>query len=364
MNLQQQLSDSLGELIVRLLLIVLFITVLWVLRGILAWAVIRPLRRQAAKTPSQWDNVVLDILDAPVRYLVFSIGLYAILRLLFPAATSFADHLERTLLVLIVFVTLFDTVGIVALDQNRLFRLTGLVVQERLIPFVRTALRIVLVAFVIVIIIQEWGYDVSGLVAGLGLGGLAFSLAAQDLLANLFGFGAIVGDSPFIVGEFIKTADVEGTVEHVGLRSTHIRRPDQAFVVMPNAKLASSPTVNWSRLAKRYINATLIVSYTTPSAKVQELLQRLRKLLLSHEAVQPDSVVVYLTNFAPNGLEILVRCYLLLPDWTAFSQEREAINLEIIQSVKQLGIGLFGAAVMTVAPPVPLPAPEGPPTTE
>jgi hypothetical protein len=95
---------------------------------------------------------------------------------------------------------------------------------------------------------------------------------------------------------------------------------------------------------------------------LQELLQRLRELLLARETVQPDSVVVYLTNFAPNGLEILMRCYLLLPDWTAFSREREAINLEIIGIVEQMGIGLFGAAVAPA--PAPLPAPEGPPTTQ
>ncbi len=86
--------------------------------------------------------------------------------------------------------------------------------------------------------------------------------------------------------------------------------------------------------------------------------------MLARKSVQSDSVVVYLTNFAPNGLEILVHCYLLLPDWAEFSREREAINLEIMDLVERLGIGLFGAAVVAVPPPVPLPAPEGPPTTE
>ncbi len=71
-----------------------------------------------------------------------------------------------------------------------------------------------------------------------------------------------------------------------------------------------------------------------------------------------------MTNFAPNGLEILVRCYLLLPDWAEFSREHEAINLEIVVLVERLGIGLFGAAVVAVPPPASLPAPEGPPTTE
>src|SRR3982751_4471798 len=124
-----------------------------------------------------------------------------------------------------------------------------------------SATKTILMALALVIIIQEWGYDVSGLVAGLGLGGLAFSLAAKDTVENLFGFTTIVSDQPFVVGEFIKSNDIEGTVEHVGIRSTRIRQQDQSYVIVPNSKLASAPILNWSRLNKRWYNTTLRVSY-------------------------------------------------------------------------------------------------------
>src|ERR1041385_7109837 len=111
MDLHQLVIDGLGELLVRILLIVPFVAALFILRGILGWLFIRPLRRYAERTPTQWDNLVLDVLDAPVRYLIFTAALYVTLRLLLPNATAFADHLTRTLVVLIVFVALFNAVG-------------------------------------------------------------------------------------------------------------------------------------------------------------------------------------------------------------------------------------------------------------
>src|SRR5262249_22476726 len=131
----------------------------------------------------------------------------------------FVVHLARVFIIIAALLAAYSIVDALAPSSNRLFRLTGLTINERLLPFMRTAIKLVLVAVAVVIIIQEFGYDVSGLVAGLGLGGLAFSLAAKDTVENLFGFTTIVSDQPFIVGEFIKTGDIEGTVEHVGIRS-------------------------------------------------------------------------------------------------------------------------------------------------
>jgi MscS family membrane protein len=179
---------------------------------------------------------------------------------------------------------------------------------------------------------------VSGLVAGLGLGGLAFSLAAQDTVKNLFGFTTIVGDRPFVVGDFIKTPDVEGTVEHVGVRSTRIRQQDQAYVTVPNSTLANSAILNWSRLSKRWVNMTLRITYDADREHIEQLLERLREMLKSREHVDSDTVLVRLINFGDFGMENLVRCYITLADWGEFTQERESINLEILKIVEELGL--------------------------
>src|SRR5262249_35855949 len=132
--------------------------------------------------------------------------------------------------------------------------------------------KLLFIVLAVLVIVQEWGYDPSGLIAGLGIGGLAISLAAQDTVKNLFGFTTIVGDQPFTVGDFIKTADVEGTVEHVGVRSTRIRRQDQAYVTVPNSVLANSAILNWSRLSKRWIDMTLRITYDASRSDILKLL--------------------------------------------------------------------------------------------
>jgi MscS family membrane protein len=188
--------------------------------------------------------------------------------------------------------------------------------------------------------VQEWGYDVSGLVAGLGVGGLAVSLAAQDTLANLFGFTMIVGDRPFVVGEFIKTPDVEGIVEHVGMRSTRVRQLDQAYVTIPNAKLADSAILNWSRLSKRRLDARLCIRYDARPEQLEALLERSRALLNAHEKTEPESVVVYLIEYGENGLIVLVRANLLLPDWIEFTAEKEKLFIDILKIVEELGLSI------------------------
>jgi MscS family membrane protein len=357
----QNVPANLQEFLVRVLMVVVAFTFIWVMRGLLTWLLVRPLRRYSDRSATQWDNVVVTVFDAPIRYFIVTIGLFVAMRVLLPPNfIPVADHITRTLIIMIIFGAIYRAIGQVALSRSRLLRMTGLTVEERLVPFIRTALRLVLIALALVIIVQEWEYDVSGLVAGLGLGGLAFSLAAQDLLANIFGFSAIVGDSPFVVGEFIKTEDVEGTVEHVGLRSTQIRRPDQAYVSMPNSKLASSPVLNWSRISKRWINMTLLISYNTDRTKLQQMMQGMRDILAQREKVEKESIIVHFSNFASGGMEVLVRCYVMFPDWTSFSEERQMINLAFLDLLERLDIQLSSPTVSVQMPSMPLAAPEVP----
>lgn len=324
----------------RVLLALLVFTLFWLLRRLLARLVVMPLRTLAQRTHSDWDDVLLDIVTVPARLVIIALGLMLGAEILNVDATTsvFVVRLARMCIIIAVLMATYQVVDTLAPSSPRLFRLTGLTINERLLPFARTAVKLVLVALAVVIIIQEWGYDVSGLVAGLGLGGLAFSLAAKDTVENLFGFTTIVGDQPFMVGEFIKVADVEGTVEHVGVRSTRLRQPDQSYVTIPNSKLASSPILNWSRLSKRWYNTTLRVTYTASRQDIITLMERIRAMLAAHDTVQDDSIVVHFINFGDFGFEILVRCYINIADWGAFTAEREEINLAIMQIYEELDL--------------------------
>ncbi len=334
------LSPTLRDNLSRIVLAVAVLGMFWLLRRLLAALVVRPLHALAKRSNSGWDDLVLTIVTVPIRLIIIALGLLLgaeILRL--DITTSvFVGHLSRMFVIIAVLMAAYQIVDALAPSSNRLFRLTGLTINERLLPFMRTAIKLILISLAMVIIIQEWGYDVSGLVAGLGLGGLAFSLAAKDTVENLFGFTTIVGDQPFMVGEFIKTSDVEGTVEHVGIRSTRIRQPNQAYVTVPNSKLASSPILNWSRLSKRWYDTTLRVTYGASRKDIVELMERIKTVLAAREKVQPDSIIVNFINFGDLGFEILVRCYINIPEWPIFTNERESINLEIIAIYEELGL--------------------------
>jgi MscS family membrane protein len=182
-------------------------------------------------------------------------------------------------------------------------------------------------------------------VAGLGLGGLAFSLAAKDTVENLFGFTTIVGDQPFVVGDYVKTGDVEGTVEHVGIRSTRIRRVDQALASVPNSSIANAPLINWSRLSKRWLDMTLMVSYEAQSAQIEQLVAQIKVLLAERPLVDEGSVMVRLFDFTENGMKLVVRCYIHTADWMAFTEEKEFISLGILRAVEGLDLQLATRSV-------------------
>ncbi len=336
----ESLSPVLRDNLTRIALAIVVLALFWLLRRLLAALFVSPLRALAKRTKAGWDDVLLDIITVPARLIIIALGLLVGAEILNVDVTTsvFVVHLARVLIIIAILMAAYQIVDALAPSSNRLFRLTGLTINERLLPFMRTAIKLVLVALAGVIIIQEWGYDVSGLVAGLGLGGLAFSLAAKDTVENLFGFTTIVGDQPFMVGEFIKSNDIEGTVEHVGIRSTRIRQPDQSYVTVPNSKLASSPILNWSRLSKRWYNTTLRVTYTASRQDIVDLMTRIRAMLTAREQVEADSIIVNFINFGDSGFEILVRCYINLAEWPAFTAERETINLEIMRIYEELGL--------------------------
>lgn len=330
----EQIPEFLRDAAARGALIIASLAVLWLARYVVIWLLTRPLVHLAERIGMpQLDEKLRDIVTTPVQLAFFGLAVLIIgtWLLLDEASALLTSRLARTLFILALTLALYRALDIVAFSRGRLYALTGLNLDEALLPFARVGLQFVVIAFAVVIIVQEWGYDVSALVAGLGLGGLAFSLAASDTIANLFGFSMIVGDRPFVVGDTIKTADVEGVVERVGLRSTRIRQPDQALVTVPNKTIANSIILNWSRLGKRYLNFTLRLSSDATVAEVQRVVTTVREMLEIRPRVEADSIVVRFTGFGDASLEVLVRCYVLIVPWDEFAQEREVINLEIMK---------------------------------
>jgi MscS family membrane protein len=207
-----------------------------------------------------------------------------------------------------------------------------------LLPFVNKGIKVIVVIVGITVIAKEWRYDLGALLTGLGLGGLAFALAAQETLANMFGGMTIMLDKPFSVGDWILTPDVEGTVEDIGFRSTRIRTFAHALVTVPNSTLAKSAITNWSRMGKRRITFNLRIKYQTTAEKMDKLLQRTRELLTNHPEIHPQTIFVFFDKFGENSYELFFYFFTITTTWKKYLEVKEDVNLKIMQILDELEI--------------------------
>ena len=214
--------------------------------------------------------------------------------------------------------------------------------DDMLVPVVRKSLRVTVVLFAVVSIAQSLSdKPVSALIAGLGLGGLAFALAAQDTIKNLFGSLVIFSDKPFALGDRINYDGHDGTIEEVGLRSTRLRRLDGHQVTIPNGELANKSIHN---IAKRsFIRRifTVGIIYDTPPAKVKEAKGILEEILKDHEGFDPKGELlprVYFSDFSASSLDFKCMYWYHPPAYWDYMDFSERVNLEILQRFNDAGI--------------------------
>ena len=213
-------------------------------------------------------------------------------------------------------------------------------VDEILIPFLSKLLRVIIVVVIFSAIAGEFNYNVVGLVGGLGLGGLAFALAAKDVLSNFFGGVVIITEKPFTIGDWILTPSVEGTVETITFRSTKIRTFADALVTVPNAKLANETITNWSEMGKRRIVFNLSVSFETPKGKLEDVIKKIEYMLKSDSEVHPDAIVTKFDKYGVNGLDIYIYFFTKTTVWLEFLEVKEEINYKLMEILEHNGVSL------------------------
>jgi len=315
------------------LILLLFI----VLRNFVIKYVFKWIRRWTAGNERSYATII-EAVEAPLKLLVLVLGIFLALRFLplSPAADVAILKVFRSVLILILGWAVYRGCGPDSLISQRIRE--RLDVDDIVSPVLSKAVRFIIIALLVVIIANEWGYDVNGFIAGLGLGGLAFALAAQDALSNMFGGIVIVLEKPFVIGDWIKTPSVEGTVEAITFRSTMIRGSDQALITMPNSTLANEPITNYTRMGKRRINYHLSISYQASAEQIQTCIIRIRNMLAEHPGIHPETILVNFEKFSDSGLDILVYCFTNTTVWSEYLKVRQDINLRIMQIVEDLNL--------------------------
>lgn len=213
-------------------------------------------------------------------------------------------------------------------------------IEDSMFSFILKAIRGIIYTVAGFIVITELGFDLSGLVAGLGIGGVILTLAAQDTAKNLFGGLVVFIDKPFVVGDWIQMDTFEGTVEDITFRSTRIRTFENSVVNVPNSIISNASIINWSKMEKRRYKLNLIIELDTPLEKLERFKMKVQDMLQSREAIFDDSIIVKFDTIADNGLNVLICSYTDSVDYASYLAEKEDINYKIMKILQEENIEL------------------------
>ncbi len=179
-------------------------------------------------------------------------------------------------------------------------------ISKTLIVFFTKLAKTLVIVFTVVIVIEELGYDVTGLITGLGLGGLTFALAAQDIASNFMSGVTILLDKTFGVGDWVKVGATEGIVEEINFRSCRIRTFDNALITVPNSKISGDSITNWTKMNLRKTNIIIGLVYSTSKETLQKVCDEIYAELSQLEEIKTDSLLVKFDNFSASSLDIKI----------------------------------------------------------
>ena len=324
-----------------------FIVAGFVLRWIVAAVIARRLLKLAEKTRTDADDLAIRALINPLGLILPVTGVFMALRVLLGAEPEWqesyqiwVDVIFKVSTILLVVWTGFRLIDAVALFVSEITSRTESKLDDHLVPLFTKASKTFLAVLAFILVAQNLGYSISGLLAGLGIGGLAVAMAAKDTLANLFGSLMILIDRPFRVGDWITFSGGDGVVEEIGMRSTRVRTFAKTVVSIPNQALANATVENHSLMPKRRIKFTLGVTYDATVTQVRGLVQRIEDYLKNSPDINQEFMLVKFTTFNDSSLDIFIYCFTVTTDWTEHLSVRQDVNLKVMELVEEMGMSV------------------------
>jgi MscS family membrane protein len=297
------------------------------------------LRKLAARSKTQLDDLLLDLAKGPVKIICFVILLHIGLRVFaWPdwAATFISNGLKIIVACSITYVALKCVDLGMGLWQKRLEAAEQGVLDMQIFPVIRKSLKVFIVVVAALVTTQNLGMNVTGLLASLSIGGLAVGLAAQDTLSNLFGAVALFADKPFRVGDRVQFDAIDGTVEAIGLRSTRIRNLDGHLVAVPNRTMANASITNVSKRPNIKTVMNVGVTYDTPAEKVERAMVIIEEIFKPHP--KTADLIISFNKFNDSSLNILVVHWWNSTDFKEYLLGFQKLNLELKRRFDAEGI--------------------------
>ncbi len=298
--------------------------------------VVQKLKQLTAKTNTIADDLLIGALEKFLVPFVYILANYAIIRQL-----HLSEKLQQVLHVALVVVITFYSIRLI----NFLIHAgVQLYMQQKNEPVERikqlNGILLVVKAIVwlggIIILVDNLGYDMTTLIAGLGVGGIAIALAAQNILGDLFSYLVIFFDKPFEVGDFIIMNGHAGSVEKIGIKTSHVRSPDGQQLVMPNAELVKSVINNFKRLERRRVLIQIGVVYYTKAEKLRKIPSIIEAVITQQEMAEFDRA--HLKTFGDFSLNFEVAYFVLSSDFKVYMDTNHEICLQIFERFEAEGI--------------------------
>ncbi len=318
-----------------------------VLGGFLLKRVVRfvfaRLNKLAQKTRLTFDEVLLRSLEKPLGWGAVLAGLW-VMTMLLPFPPEFQD-VERFSAIILkgLSIGLVVWIAIRLSDElcnwwAKIAEKTETKLDDQIVPIVRRSAKVFLIIIGGMLVLQNLGYSVGSLLAGVGLGGAALALASKDTVANVFGSLVIFMDQPFQIGDWIHVGSIEGTVEEVGLRTTRVRTFANSLISVPNSMFTTVAVNNWSRMQKRRIKMTVGLTYDTTADQILQAVEAFRDIIANDDRFAHDFYLVTFDSFGSSSLDIFIYCFTLTTNWAEYLAIKQDFLLEIMRTVERLGL--------------------------
>ncbi|WP_136679184.1 mechanosensitive ion channel family protein [Neptunomonas sp. XY-337] len=297
------------------------------------------LAQQLLRTRNVWDDLLVEAARRPAVMLVWVLGgSWAIDIIDAKTGTVLLDIIDPLRKVAVIVLIGWFLVRFVKRAETALIDPQGIdtSMDETTVSAIGKLIRLALVVTIALVVLQSFGYSISGVLAFGGIGGLAVGFAAKDLLANFFGGLMIYLDRPFKVGDWVRSPDqnIEGTVEDIGWRLTRIRTFDQRPLYVPNATFTSISVENPSRMKNRRIYETVGVRYCDVT-RIQAIVSDVKTMLQNHPEIDTrQTLIVNLNQFSPSSLDFFVYTFTKTTNWVKYHEVKQDVLLQIMAIVE------------------------------
>jgi len=330
---QSYLNNTVEEWLIAAGIFVAVTLILFVVRGV----VIGRFKSLAAKTAATWDDLLLEELRKTRGLFLVAVAIFATSYSLdLPGNIRLIIEKGFIIVLLLQAATWGNTTITHAIDRATRSKLATDASQATTVSALGFLSKLFLWTIVLLLGLDNLGFNITTLVAGLGVGGIAVALALQNILGDLFASLSIVLDKPFVIGDFIIVDQYLGVVEHVGLKTTRIRSLSGEQIVFSNSDLLNSRIRNYKRMQERRILFSVGVTYQTPREKLQEIPSMIRKIVESMEVTRFDRA--HFKEFGDSSLNFEVVYYMKSPDYNIYMDTQERINLALFERFAAEGI--------------------------